>query len=434
MYYALKNMTILDGHENMVPVTGKAVIVRDGKFEAIVDEDKVPSDCPVTDLKGGYLMPGLINLHLHLPASGKPKKKQMDYNKVAKLLKIGLVKKLYKNICAESAKTNLLSGCTTIRTVGGLPGYDTEVRDKINAGQLVGPRIISADYAISVPGGHMTGTVALPANSVEEAVKMVDDLHDNYKPDIIKLMITGGVLDAVVPGEPGILKMPPEYVEAACKRAHEYGYKVAAHVESTEGMVVALKGGVDTIEHGGKPSEEVMQLFKERGSVLTCTLSPAIPFALKEVPFIGVTEMGYINGIALYNNMLACIAECRKEGITVGLGTDTGCPYITHYDMWRELWYYHTLCGVSENEALHTATEINAKIAGIDDITGTIDAGKCADFIVTDKNPLEDLTVLRNISKVAAAGNIIDSPKIKKMADVDDMLDRAMDYLEKQAR
>ena len=409
----------------MVPVSGKAVIVKDGKIDAIVPENEIPAGISTEDLGGAYLLPGLINLHLHIPAGGKPPKKPVDYAKLSKLLKIGLCRAVYRKVCEANVRTDMLSGCTTIRAVGGLPGFDIAIRDKINAGKAAGPRILAADYAISVPGGHMTGSVALPAESAEEAVAMVEDIAKG-NPDLIKLIITGGVLDAEVPGEPGILKMPPEYVSAACAKAHELGLKVAAHVESTEGMKVALEGGVDTVEHGGKPTDEIISLFKKTGSVLIATLSPALPFVDDSGLFKGVSELGHINGVALLDHMLECVAECRKNGITVGLGADTGCPYTTHYGFWRELWIYNRLCGVSPAEVLHTATELNASIAGIGDITGSIDEGKAADFVVTGSNPLSDLSVLREPDMVICGGKIYRKPRVKKIAEVEEALDKYM--------
>ena len=106
------------------------------------------------------------------------------------------------------------------------------------------------------------------------------------------------------------------------------------------------------------------------------------------------------------------------------MGTDTGCPFITQYDMWRELRYFHQYCGVSNAFALHTATQVNAQIAGIGDVTGTVEPGKCADFVVTEKNPLEDLEALRNISMVVSRGNVIRDPKVKKMPQVEAELDK----------
>ncbi len=437
MNYVLTNMVILNGHQDMKPETGKQIFVRDGKIEKIAENAEIPKEYRVIDLGGAYLMPGFINMHMHIPTTGKPRKKPMNYEKTAKLLSLGLVGAIYHKICEANVKQDLLAGMTTIRAVGGLPGYDTQVRDRINAGKIAGPRILTSDYAISVPGGHMTGSVALPANSVEEAIQMVDDLHKNYHPDLIKVMITGGVLDCTVPGEPGILKMPQEYVDAVCKRAHELGYKVAAHVESNVGMEVALHGGVDTIEHGGKPDDEIIRQMKEKGTALIATLSPAIPFQGISEEFIGISEMGLINGKALFDNMVACISRCRAEGIPVGLGTDTGCPYTTQYDFWREMWYYQNIIGATPEETLYAATLLNAKIAGIDGETGSVDEGKCADFVISAKNPLEDLETLRNPVKVIARGEIFHNPKPKKIADVEKVLDSVMpyykDYYKKEA-
>ena len=432
--YALTNMTLLDGRRDMKPVTGKAVVVEDGRIKDIADEGALPADMKKIDLGGGYLMPGLINMHMHLPTSGKPMKKPLNYAKAAKLLKLSAVQALFHKICENNAKTNLLAGMTTVRTVGGLPGFDTEVRNKINDGKIVGPRVITSDYAISVPGGHMTGSVALPANSVEEAVAMVDDLHTKYRPDIIKLMITGGVLDCTVPGEPGILKMPPEYVKAACGRAHELGYKVAAHVESTAGMEAAVEGGVDTIEHGGKMTDGLAAKMKEKGTVLVATLSPAMPFLGLIPDFIGISEMGLINGKALFDNMTSCIRRCLDEGIPVGLGTDTGCPYTTHYDFWREMWYLNRIIGVSPENVIWTATLRNAEIAGISDETGSVEVGKRADLIVSEKNPLENLEALRELKAVVCGNVFISEPKVKKYADVEQALDRNMTVLAEKYR
>ena len=425
MKYALTNITILNGHADMTPVSGKAVLVDGEKIADIVAADAVPAGYEVVDLGGRYLLPGLINLHVHIPSSGKPTKKKLDYEKVAKLLKFGVVRAVVRKMCENNARQQLLSGTTTIRAVGGVLDFDTRLRDKINSGKTTGPRILAANCAVSVPGGHMTGSVAMPAHSAEEAAQMVRNVA-KQKPDLIKLMITGGVLDADVPGEPGVLKMPPEYVKAAVDAAHELGFKVAAHVESNEGMTVALQNGVDTLEHGGRPGDEVMQLFRETGAVLVGTLSPAVPFAVMEQAVTGLSDMDLLNGKALFNYMQACIRECLANGVTVGLGTDTGCPYITHYDMWRELWYFCRYCGVTPAFALHTATEINAQIAGIADLTGTVDAGKSADFMIVAGDPLEDLTVLRTPTEVVFRGKLLRAPKPKRFEAVDRELDKIL--------
>ena len=402
------------------------MILTDGeKIESVVPQTaKVPEGYQQVDLNGRYIMPGLINMHLHLPASGRPKKKEEDNVKKVRLLTgNALFRRIIRSMCERYAKTQLMSGVTTIRTMGGVLDIDSQIRDRIDQGKITGPRILAADMAVSVEGGHMAHSLAYAAHSQDEARSLVRKILKG-RPDVIKLMITGGVLDAKAKGEPGELKMPAEYVKAACDEAHRAGLKVAAHVESTEGVRCALKNGVDTIEHGAVPDQEIIELFKERGACQIATISPALPFALFDRSISGVSEVAQYNGKIVFDGIIECARTCLENGIPVGLGTDTGCPYITHYDMWRELNYYHKYCGVSRSFALYTATKLNARLAGIGDVTGSIEEGKCADFVVTKENPLKDLQALRNIDMVVARGHIIRHPKVKKMPEVERQLDK----------
>lgn len=413
MKYAFINGIILDGTEQMEPRRGYAVLTDGDKIEKIVPQaSRFPGYVPV-DLEGKYLMPGLINLHVHLPGSGKPKKKEMDTKKLVKLVSTNKATRYAgRLICRSFAKTELMSGVTTVRTVGGVLNLDSVVREEIASGKVVGSRILASNMAVSVPGGHMAGSLAYEATSPEEAAMFVRKIADD-KPDLIKLMITGGVLDAKAMGEPGELKMPPEYVKAACDAAHALGLKVAAHVESPEGVRVALENGVDTIEHGAAPDEHILELFKERKAAHICTISPALPFALFDQNVSHVDDMAKYNGQIVFEGIITCARKCLEAGIPVGLGTDTGCPYVTHTDMWRELCYFHRYCGVTNKFALYSATLGNAKIAGIDRITGSIEAGKCADLIVTEENPLTNLTNLRKVDMVMALGKLHRNPKVK---------------------
>ena len=425
MKTAFINGIILDGSENMMPCPGQAVLVEDDKIKAISPKD----ECDLTgyeeiDLRGQYLMPGLVNLHVHIPASGKSTKKPTDARKTVKFATANaLTRKYLEHVYKSCCRTELLSGVTTLRSVGGVENYDTWVRNLIEAGRMVGPRILAGNMAISVPGGHMAGSLAYEAQSPEEAVQYVRRIAED-KPDLIKLMITGGVLDASEKGEPGILKMPPQTVRRACEEAHKLGFRVAAHVESPEGVRVALENGVDTIEHGARPDEEIIRLFREKGAVHVATISPALPYALFDPAVSHVDEMGQHNGKVVFDGIVECAKKCLENGIPVGLGTDTGCPFVTHYDMWRELQYFHKCCGVSNAFALYTGTKRNALIAGVGEITGSIEAGKCADFIVCQGNPLENLAVLRSLSMVVARGNIIRNPKVRKMPQVEAELDK----------
>ena len=424
MKYAYCGATVLDGSEKMEPRTGLTVLTDGEKIEAIVPEGSDLTGYEVIDLSGQYLLPGLINLHVHLPASGKPTKKQSDNAKKVRLLtSTALLRRIVQAVCESYAKKQLMSGVTTIRTVGGVLSFDTKIRDRINAGAIEGPRILAANMAVSVPGGHMAGSLAYEAKSADEAREYVRRIAED-KPDLIKLMITGGVLDAKVKGEPGEVKMPADYIRAACDEAHRLGLPVAAHVESTEGVRLALQNGVDTIEHGAAPDEEILSLFRERGACQVATLSPALPYALFDRAVSGVSETEQYNGDVVFRGIIDCAKKCLENGIPAGLGTDTGCPYITQYDMWREVNYFRKFCGVSNAFALHTATLGNARLVALGDVTGSIEPGKCADLIATAKNPLDDLAALREVSMVVTRGKPIRSPKVKKMAEVERELDK----------
>lgn len=376
------------------------------------------------DLQGKYILPGLINMHVHLAGNGKPQKKQRDNEAlVKKIMSNGLTKAIAYHMVCGFAKDELYSGVTTIRTVGGLGDFDTRLRDDIAAGKKPGPRILAANEGISVPGGHMAGSVAIAAGSIEEALQHLE-IAKAQKVDLVKLMITGGVLDAKEKGVPDELKMAPEMVKAVCDKAHAMGYKVAAHVESPKGVKVALQNGVDSIEHGAKADEEMIALFKEHNAFLCTTLSPALPYALFDRSITNASEVEQFNGNVVFEGIIDCAKAAIANDIPVVLGNDVGCPWITQYDFWRELYYFHKYVGVSNTFALYTATCRGAEMAGIGDITGTLEPGKCADMIVVEKNPLEDIRALRNVDMVVSQGKVLRSPKVKKKQIVETELDK----------
>ena len=420
--FALYNGYLLDGTRNMAPQKGLAVLVENGKIRGIVAETAIPKGFPKIDLEGQYLLPGLINLHVHLAGSGKPKKKQTDPVKAVKLVTANAwTKKLGMALVAGFARQQLRSGVTTIRTVGGILDFDSRLRDAVNAGKTLGPRILAGNMAVSVPGGHMAGSLAHVAHTPEEAADYVSQIAATGA-DLIKLMVTGGVLDAVRQGEPGVLKMEPALIKAACDRAHALGLKVAAHVESPEGVRAALENGVDTIEHGAMPDEYTLDLFRKTGASLVTTISPALSYALFDTSVSHATPMQKYNGKIVMDGIVACAKACLSAGIPVGLGTDTACPFVTQYDTWRELVYFRRFCGVTATQALYTATLGNAKIAGIEKETGSIEAGKSADFVVCRDNPLNDLTTLREPSMVFFRGKKI-SPRQNRIREADQELD-----------
>ena len=423
MKYAFCGGKLLDGTREMQPREGLVLRTDGDRITDIVPEGTDLTGYEVVNLKGGYLMPGLINMHVHLAGSGKPQKKQRDNEKLVKtILSTGLTRKVAYGMVAGFAKEELFSGVTTIRTVGGLADFDTRLRDDIRAGRRVGPRILAANEGISVPGGHMAGSVAVAAHTIDEALAQLEKGRQQGV-DLVKLMITGGVLDATEKGTPGELKMKPEMVKAVCDEAHKLGYTVAAHTESPEGVKVALENGVDSIEHGAKMDDETIRLYKERGAFVCTTISPALPYALFDTAVSGASEKDQYNGKIVFDGVVESAKTALANGIPVALGNDVGCPYITQYDFWRELCYFHKYCGVSNQFALYTATLRNAQLAGVGDVTGSIEPGKSADFIVTKHNPLEDLRALQHLELVVCRGHVIKKPNPKRNKTVDALLD-----------
>ncbi len=424
MRYAFINGKILDGTKDMQVQENLSILIDGECITDIVPAEQVPAEYKKIDLRGRYIMPGLINMHVHLAGSGKPQKKQWDNEKLVNtIMSTSLTRKIaYKMVCGF-AREELMSGVTTIRTMGGLGDFDTRLRDEIAAGTKPGPRILAANQGISVPGGHMAGSVAIAAHNIEEALAHLEQ-SKREQVDLIKLMITGGVMDAKEKGVPGELKMSPAMVKEVCDKAHEAGYLVAAHVESPEGVRVALENGVDSIEHGAALKEDMIQTFKERGAFLCTTLSPALPYALFDRSITNATEVEQYNGNVVFEGIIACAKTALENDIPVVLGNDVGCPWITQYDFWRELYYFHKYVGVSNAFALYTATARSAEMAGIGDVTGTVEAGKCADLIVTKKDPLKDLRSLRNIDMVVTRGKMIEHPQVKIRKRVEEELDK----------
>ncbi|MDY2681651.1 MAG: amidohydrolase family protein [Faecalibacterium prausnitzii] len=423
MKRAFINGILLDGTQDMEPLKGRILLTEDDTITAITEKLEDPDGCEVLDLQGGYLCPGLVNLHVHLAGNGAPSAKPRDNAAlVRRILSNSLTRAVaYRMVCGF-AKQELLSGVTTIRTVGGIGDFDTRCREDAAAGKIPAPRILAANQGISVPGGHMAGSVAVAAKNNAEALAQLAKASAQGV-DLVKLMITGGVMDATAKGTPGELKMKPEMVRVVCQQAHKMGYKVAAHTESPEGVKVALENGVDSIEHGAKMDEETIRLYKERGAFLCTTISPALPYALFDLSVSGATEKDQYNGKIVFDGIIESAKTALANDIPVGLGNDVGCPYITQYDFWRELCYFHKYCGVSNRFALHTATLRNAQLAGVGDQTGSLAPGKSADFIVMRRNPLEDLTALRQLEMVVCRGRVIKKPAPKRKKEIDALLD-----------
>ena len=429
MAYVFTHATVLDGTEGMEPRPDMTVVVDDGgRIDKVGPAATTvgPMGALEVDLAGAFLMPGLINAHVHLCGTGKPMSAGGAGDLIDKVTGNPIGMWALRRMIRSHAQAQLASGVTTVRSVGD-PGFaDVDVRDAVDAGKFPGPRLLTSGVGVTVPGGHGAGLFAHVAKSLEEAREIVRTCFA-HNCDLVKLFITGGVFDAEVEGEPGVLRMPPDVARAAVEEAHKLGMPVAAHIESAEGVRVGLEAGVDTIEHGAALDEGLIALFKENGagraSSLTCTVSPALPFVELSPEKTKSTEVQKANGRIVYEGIVRAAQQALAAGIPVGLGTDSSCPYITHYDMWREVVYFERLVGASRQRALHTATLGNARILGLGDETGSVEEGKAADLIVTPENPLDNLEALRTVTMVMARGALDEHPRVKHIPELDAELD-----------
>ena len=425
MKYAFIHGNLLDGTRDMEVQQDMTVVVDGDVILSVEQGGPVPDGCEEIDLQGRYLMPGMINAHVHLPGTGKPTNSSEANNLAAKVDKSRIMQMVLDRMVRKNILTTLHSGVTTLRSMGEVAYQDLANKEKIEAGKYIGPRVLACGYGVTVHGGHTDGLMGIPCETPQQCRKVIADDAAHHA-DWIKIFVTGGVFDAEVEGEPGVVRMDYELAKASCDEAHRLGYRVASHTESTEGVRLALKAGVDTIEHGAHMDQEIIDLYKGHQASVICTISPAVAIAKLPGELTKMTAVNRYNAEVVMDNIIESAKQALENHIPVGLGTDASCPYITHYDLWREVWYFKKYCGVSNAFALHTVTLRNAEILGIDDVTGSVEKGKCADLIVLDRNPLEDLTALRDVKMVMARGNLIRQPKVKKIEYIDKELDQLL--------
>ncbi len=442
--YALVNCNIFDGNLDSELVKDGIILIKNdsesdeksGVIEKVGTRNQVeiPSDYKAVDLQGSYVIPGLINAHAHMMGEGKPRKIGTRSDKTLRRLSWLLRRWIGKKIMMRMMKQHIISalnaGVTTIRSVGEPYYYDVELRkDLVEKKKFLGPRILVAGIPICVTGGH-GGVIFHVIDGPWEARKAVRE-NFRHEVDQIKLISTGGVLDSKKIGEAGRPQMTVEEIEAACDEAHRGSIRVAAHAESTIGIREALLGGVDTIEHGAELDEESIKLFKNNPkslkgySALVPTLSAPLTILEWGLEELKITEVQKQNTILVRDGLIKGFQQALKEGIKVGIGTDASVPFVTHYNLWKELVYFVEYGHITPKQAIYHATKVNAEILGLEDETGTIEVGKSADFLIVKENPLENLAALSRPFMVVIRGTLIKNPKVKKVKAIEKIKKKA---------
>lgn len=426
---------LIDVENGCTVVENVDIYVADGKIEKIAPHGETEEGYRKEDMTGLYAAPGLVNAHVHLFGTGRPSKALSGGSAQRLLLKListRIGKAVLVRLVESSAYNELLSGVTALRAVGDLKYSDVELKKRIEKGKSKarGLKILVSGPAITAPGGHGDGTFA-DSSATTEGLKALVDERVAHGADLIKVCVTGGVTDSKKKGEPGELRMSFDEVEAVCARAHERGLKVAAHAESAPGAELSARAGVDTVEHGGKLSEEAFGQLKARGGAVVATYSPAIPCAKLSAEITRLSEMAAYNSEVAAENMTAACLQAFAGGVEVGMGTDASCPFSTQYGMWREIEWFALMTGVSAARAFETATAGNARVLGIFDETGSLTAGKRADIIFTSANPAENAEALREIEAVVAGGRFIGKPRPKRMPELDAVLDKLTEEMKK---
>ena len=360
----------------------------------------------VIDLKNKTVMPGLIDMHVHLESETK---------------KGNLADRFILNpadIAFESiryAKATLQAGFTTVRDLGG-SGVNVALRNAIARGQVEGPRVYTAGKSIATTGGHadptngyrkeLMGDPGPREGVINSAADAFQAVRQRYKDgsDLIKITATGGVLSQAKDGSNAQFTI--EEVKAIVAAAKDYGFKVAAHAHGAEGIKRAIIGGVNSIEHGTFMDDEAIQLMKQMGTwyVPTITAGKSVADSAKIPGYY--TDMVTPKALATGPIIQSTFAKAYKAGVKIAFGTDAGV--FAHGKNWMEF-VYMTEAGMPALEAIQSATIKAAELLGAADQLGVIESGKLADIIAVEGDPTKDIKAMGRVQFVMKDGKIFRS-------------------------
>jgi imidazolonepropionase-like amidohydrolase len=384
-------------------LTNKTIIVSGTTIKSVEDGFVTPTakDAKVLDFSKKTVMPGWIDMHVHVEEETNP-------NHYLEAFTMNDADVAF--VSQDIAKRTLMAGFTTVRDLGG-KGVNVSLRNAINKGLVIGPRIFTAEKALASTGGHADPTngyrkdlIGDPGpkegvvNSIEDAKKAVRQRYKNGA-DWIKITATGGVLS--VAKSSGNPQFTQEEIEAIVTTAKDYGMKVAAHAHGDEGMQRAIRGGVKTIEHGTEMSEATMDLMIKYNTYLVPTITAGKSVAEKAAipnyyPALVVPKALWIGP-----KIQATFAKAYKKGVPIAFGTDASV--FTHGQNAKEF-IYMTEAGMPAMKAIQAATVTNAMLLDMDKELGAIEPGYIADIIATDADPTQDINTVLQVPFVMRNG------------------------------
>jgi len=337
------------------------------------------------DLQGRTLMPGIIDCHVHLCLDGSAD----PFLSLPQIPDPLLVLKAY-----QSAYLTLQAGVTTVRDMGAKNGVVTHLRNAVNSGILMGPRILSSGQCICMTGGHgwSMGCEADGPDGVRKAVR--EQLKTGV--DNVKFMATGGVLTPGV--DPGSSQLSYAEMKAGIEEAHNAGRITGAHAQGTGGIKNAINAGIDTIEHGVFLDDETIQMMLDRKIVLVPTI--AAPYFIIQGCNKGIPASVSEKAKSVDGSHLNSAKKAFAAGVTIAMGTDAGTPFNLHGANAKELELL-TEIGLSPMQAITAATGIASRTLGLDKKVGVIEKGKIADLLAVTGDPLKDITLLQDQARLA---------------------------------
>ena len=378
----------------------QVIIVQDGKISAVgtAGVTAVPPGATVIDLSSKTVLPGLIDTHTHV--TGDPT--------LPPYYGYGISVPREALMGARFGRETLLSGVTTIRNVGAGGYSDVALRDAINAGDVIGPRILASGPALGITGGHCDSNMLAPeyndrgegvADGVD-AVRAMVRRNVKYGVDVIKYCGTGGVFSKGT--RVGAQQYTPEEVAAIVDEAHMHGRKVAVHAHGANGIKVALKAGVDTIEHASLIDQEGLDLAKKTGAFLSMDIFNT-EYTQSEGPKRGEMEEFLRKDREVAQAQRDNFQKAVQMGIKLTMGTDTGVH--PHKDAPKQL-AYMVQYGMTPMQAIQAATKVGAEALGIEAEVGQVAPGYSADIVAVTRDPLTDIHALDAVEFVMKQGTV----------------------------